>query len=391
MPATPRVPIRTLLPSLYLGPYTPGPTNTLTDVPGVLVSTQSLHEPASATHKEINTGVTTILPRRNWFHSSCHAGIHAFNGSGELTGSHWLRETGLLNSPVVITNSFSVGAAYTGVYEYAIQHYRNPETRLADWFLLPVVGETYDGFMSDIAAMRVTSGHVVQGIESASADAVAQGNTGGGTGNLCSGFKGGTGSASRVLDGLRVADEKNAELRERKYTIAALSQCNFGKQRCLRIGGAPVGKIFLEEDEASAKGGDGENDPGPNAGSVIIVIATDAPLLPNQLERLAQRATAGIARVGGWGSNLSGDIFLAFSTAAEIPRSMEQTWTPRVAQRIEVVDDTSINALFEASVDVVEESVYNALCMAETIHGPDGATAEAIDLERLQTTMKRYL
>lgn len=389
-----RAPIRQVLPKLDLGAYKPGASNTITDVPGVLVSTQSIHESPNTFHKEINTGVTVILPRRNWFNSGCYAGVHRFNGSGELTGSHWLAETGLLNSPVVISNSYAIGPCYSGVYEYAIKHHLNPQTRLADFFLLPVIGETYDGFLNDIAAMPVQPKHVVQGIQTASAEPVAQGNTGGGTGMLCCGFKGGTGSASRILDGLKVPESGDTgKFTSTTFTLGALAQCNFGKQRNLRIGGALVGKAFLEQEAVtpSVEKKSNDSDPGPNGGSVIVVIATDAPLLPNQLERLAQRATAGIARVGGWGSNQSGDIFLALSTAAQIPRDAEHSWKPRVSQMIPVVDDMSIDALLEASVDVVEECVYNAICTAETMAGPDGAKAEAIDLDRLKSIMEKYL
>lgn len=169
--------IRELFPNLSLGFYPPGPLNSLTDVPGVLVSTQSIVEPRTDEHHEINTGVTCILPRKDWFKNGCFSAYHRFNGSGEMTGSHWLDETGLLNSPIIITNSFGVGACYNGVYEYARKYHAN-DKKLCEWFLTPVIAETFDGYLSDIGAMPVKSRHVVEGIENASSDAVPEGCTG---------------------------------------------------------------------------------------------------------------------------------------------------------------------------------------------------------------------
>lgn len=172
--------IRSVLPNLHLGRFPTGPFNSLTDVPGVLVHTQSIHLRATASHHEVNTGVTTILPCADWFESACYAAYFRFNGAGELTGSHWLDETGLLNSPIAITNTLSVGACYNGINQYAVTNHRTPNG-LIDWFLLPVVAETYDGYLSDAGAMKVTSEHMVKGIESAGAYKVPEGNTGGGT------------------------------------------------------------------------------------------------------------------------------------------------------------------------------------------------------------------
>ncbi|KAL9121498.1 MAG: hypothetical protein Q9187_001943 [Circinaria calcarea] len=386
-----RMRIRNLLPQLTIGRYTPGPLNSLTDVPGVLVHTQSIILPANATHKEVNTGVTTILPRRGWFHTGCYAGYFRFNGSGEMTGSHWLDETGLLNSPIVITNSFSVGPCYTGVYEYAIREYRN-EKGLCDWFLLPVIAETCDLFLNDIGAMVVEASHVVHGIENASSDAVKEGNTGGGTGMMCQGFKGGTGSSSRQITG-RVYNESSHTQEPITYTVGALVQANYGQMRDLRIGGFPIGLQFVEEAsaEATRKREALEAQKLKKDGSIIIVLATDMPLHPVQCQRLAKRATVGLARTGGWGGNSSGDIFLAFSTAAEIPRDAPSTWNPTVSRSVQVVEDTSLNALFEASADCVEEAILNALCMAEDMTGPRGVEVKALDLERVRGMMERYL
>lgn len=398
MPNPPsRARIRALLPQLKIGRYNPGPSNSITDVPGVLVHTESIILPPSESTREVRTGVTTILPRREFFTQGCYAGYFRFNGSGEMTGVHWLDETGLLNTPVIITNSFAVGAAYSGIYEYCIREYRNSKG-VCDWFLLPLVAETFDGIMSDIGAMAVTPSHIVRGIECASSGPVQEGNTGGGTGMLCHGFKGGTGSSSRVIEG-RELDEKTGAMKSVSYTLGALVQCNYGAQRDFRIGGVPIGRLFIEEDgkEIQSMGWAEEALDTPmesskkQDGSIIIVIATSAPLHPIQLQRLAKRATVGLARVGGWGANGSGDIFLAFSTAHEIPRDPEGGAMPTVSKRIDVMEDTSIGALFEAAADAVEEAIYNALCMAETMVGLAGKKVEALDLERVKRVMEKYL
>ncbi|KAH8705015.1 putative D-aminopeptidase [Talaromyces proteolyticus] len=377
--------IRSLLPNLYLGRHSPGPLNSLTDVPGVLVHTESINKPASATPRNhaINTGVTVILPRRDWFHNACYAGYFRFNGSGEMTGSHWLDETGLLNSPIVITNSFAVGPCYSGVYEYAIREYAG--SKPADWFLLPVIAETCDSYLSDIAAMAVTPEMVVRGIDRADNKRVDEGNTGGGTGMTCHGFKAGTGSASRVIEGVEYGVTKT-------YTVAALVQANYGAKRDLRVGGVPVGRIMIERETAAEKKEEERQADVKMAtkdGSIIVVLATDAPLHPVQLQRLAKRATVGVARVGGWGSNSSGDLFIAFSTAEKIPRAPEFSWKPTAAQKVGVVQDTTINALFEAAADSTEEAIYNALAAAEDMEGPLGA-AKAINHEELKEIVEKY-
>ncbi|KAJ3012359.1 hypothetical protein HKX48_006323 [Thoreauomyces humboldtii] len=405
-PKTKRAPLREVLPDLFLGRWPTGPLNSLTDVPGVLVHTQSIILPKTDDHHEINTGVTTILPRKDWFNRGCYAGYFRFNGSGEMTGSHWLDETGLLNSPIIITNSFAVGPCYTGVYKYAFQHQLNKD-KLADWFLLPVVAETYDGYMNDIAAMPVTPEHVVRGIEEASSAKVEQGNTGGGTGMLCLGHKGGTGSSSRVIPGLvKKGVNGSTEDRDKTYTVAALAQCNFGAGRDLRVGGVPLGRLLLEEDARiateKAEGGSASGGPKESVekeperkkdGSLIVVLATDVPLHPVQVQRLAKRATSGMSRVGGWGGNGSGDIFIAFSTAAEVPRDPTASWTATVGQTVEVIQDVTLNAMFEAATDAVEEAILNAMCCAENQRGPlgVGAAYPELDLERMKRIMKQYM
>lgn len=386
---TERVRIRELLPKLEIGRYPPGLLNSITDVPGVLVNTESIILSASTSHKEVNTGVTTILPRKDWFSKSCYAGYFRFNGSGEMTGSHWLAETGLLSSPIIITNSFAVGPCYTGIYEYAIRKYKN-ENGLCDWFLLPVVAETCDTSLNDVTAFPIKPEHVVRGIDNASSGAVKEGNTGGGTGMICQGFKGGTGSSSRTIVGVVNDDNKNEKLVS--YIVGVLVQCNYGALRDFRIGGIPIGQIIAAEAEGTAKEKQmPETIESNKDGSIIVVIATDAPLSPIQLQRLAKRATVGLSRVGGWGSNSSGDIFIAFSTAHEIPRAPKLSWNPTVSQSISIIEDPSINALFEATADAVEEAIYNALRMAEDMIGPMGCEVKAMDLKRVSQLMEKHL
>ncbi|OJD17781.1 hypothetical protein AJ78_02133 [Emergomyces pasteurianus Ep9510] len=394
--------IRDLLPNLRIGRHPTGPLNSLTDVPGVLVHTESLNlHPATnpGVRHPINTGVTTILPRRDWFEWGCYAGYFRFNGSGEMTGSHWLDETGILNSPIIITNSFSVGACYSGVYEYAVREYANKQTGFVDWFLLPVIAETCDLYLNDIGAMAVKPEMVVRGIEQArTGERVPEGNTGGGTGMCCHGHKGGTGSASRVIEGKEFGVGV-------KYTVAALVQANYGKKGDLRVGGVALGRI-IEEREAEAAAASSataaaaynatkeeeERKSAKKDGSIIVVLATDAPLHPIQLQRLAKRATVGLSRVGGWGSNSSGDIFIAFSTAEKITRNEPQfSWTVTVKQKVNVVQDISINALFEAAADATEEAIYNALVGAEDMEGPEGMKVKALDHEVLKEVVGKHL
>ncbi|KAF4869754.1 hypothetical protein K4K54_007448 [Colletotrichum sp. SAR 10_86] len=380
--STPRGRIRDILPNLHLGTWPAGPKNSITDIPGILASTQEIH-----TDEGVNTGVTVILPHKDWFKDACYAGVFRFNGSGELTGSHWIEETGLLASPIVLTNSFSVGDCYRGIYEYSIKNYSNEKGEV-EWFLLPVVGETFDGHLNDISKLAVKPSDVINGIETATDAPVREGNTGGGTGMICHYFKGGTGSSSRVVEGF------DGEGNKKNYTVAALVQANYGKAAHLRIGGFPVGRILEKEKADSfvevAKHKDKKD------GSIIVIIATDAPLTPIQCQRLAKRATVGLSRVGGYGHNPSGDIFLAFSTGNHIPVqtiSMERRevdpWKAK-ALKIESIDDTSINGLFEAAADATEESIYNVLCSAETMTGFCGRTIEALPLDRLREIMKKY-
>lgn len=207
----PRKRLRDLLPNLHLGYWKPGPLNSLTDVAGVLVHTQEI----LADNGNVNTGVTSILPRKDWFYKACYSAIFSFNGSGEMTGSHWINETGLLHSPIIITNSFSVGAAYQGIYEYTIKAQGVTKGNV-DWFLLPVVAETFDGYLNDLTQFVVKPEHIIKGLESVSSDRVREGSVGGGTGMICHYFKGGTGSSSRVVEGFDSKGEPKT------YTVGVL-------------------------------------------------------------------------------------------------------------------------------------------------------------------------
>lgn len=389
-----RMRLRDLLPDLDLGSWNPGPLNSLTDVPGVKVHTQEIFSEDGS----VNTGVTSILPRDEWFKKACYSGIFSFNGSGEMTGSHWINETGLLHSPIVITNSFAVGAAYQGIYEYAMKTLGTKDGQV-DWFLLPVVAETFDGYLNNLTRFVVKPEHIVHGLENVSSDRVREGNVGGGCGMICHYFKGGTGSSSRVVPGV---DAKGAS---KTYTVGALVQANYGKQKDFRLAGAPVGRILAEEAakradaDAAFKAAqeDLESEKNRKDGSIIVILATDAPLNPVQLQRLAKRATVGLARVGGKGHNPSGDIFLAFSTGNDIPvqtiSSTRRAFDPFQPQvhNIEVVDDHSINGLFEAAAEATEEAIYNVLCAAETMTGNQGHTIEALPLDRVKEIMSKYM
>lgn len=304
--------IRDVIPGIRLGNFQTGRLNSITDVSGVLVHTQSIREPSIQELHEINSGVTVILPRRRYWESACHAGIFRFNGAGELTGSHWLKETGLLMSPIVITGTFGIGAAHEGVVRHFIRQTRNANG-LTDMFSLPVIAETWDGYLSDAAALPVRPDHIVHGIDEAHSGPVSEGNTGGGTGMICHGFKGGTGCASRMVlapdSWTRTMEEQHS------FTLGVLVQANYGRMKNLRIGGVPVGLKFAE-DRAKAE----SNEQPPTDGSIIIVIATDAPLSPIQLQRLAKRGTVGLARVGGIGYNYSGSVASRRSTSKILRR-----------------------------------------------------------------------
>ena len=336
-------------------PGTPGPLNAITDVAGVQVGFCTLTDPARA----MRTGVTAILPRPGREPRPVRAGHYALNGNGEMTGTHWIDDAGHFLGPILITNTHGVGAAHLGATRWMIDTY-------ADWFrdqhawAMPIVAETYDGVLNDINALHIQPEHAIAALAALSDGPVAEGSTGGGNGMIAYEFKGGTGTASR-----RVA------LGGVEYTVAALVQANHGIRPWLSILGRPVGRLMPEDALYSAE-----------MGSIIVILATDAPLSPLSLRQLAKRAAIGIGRNGTPGGNNSGDIFLAFSTTDDGP--MPQVQGPLV-QRIEINPEW-IDPIYLAAVEAVEESVINALVAGEdapTVK-PAGKTCRALDTERLR-------
>jgi D-aminopeptidase len=344
---------------IVIGTLPPGPHNAITDVPGVGVGHTTLiyDEPRLA-----RTGVTVIVPREgNIWRDNAFAGFHAFNGTGELTGTHWIAESGLLCYPIGITNSHQVGIVRDSMVAYA------RETGLGDLSALSVVAETYDGWLNDIDAFHVTKAHVFEAMSAASGGPVGEGNVGGGTGMICHDFKGGIGTASRRVD-----------TPSGQFTIGALVQTNYGERYQLRVDGVPVGRELGPEHTPLPW------EESPYGGSIIVVIATDAPLVPVQCKRLAQRATVGLARVGGVGQNSSGDIFLAFATGNHLPAKTNAPY------ELKMLPHHQLNLFFEAVAEVVEESILNALTAAETMTGFKDRTAYALPLDELQRVMTRY-
>jgi D-aminopeptidase len=326
---------------IAIGDGQPGSRNAITDVDGVLVGHTTLID-----GDDVRTGVTVVVPPA----TPLFAGCHRLNGNGELTGLEWVRESGLLTTPIGITNTFSVG-----VVRDAIAARSSDE----DAWSLPVVGETFDGFLNDIRAQRVTAAHVESAFAAASAD-VAEGNVGGGTGMICHEFKGGIGTASRAVGG---------------YSVGVLVQANYGRRSRFRVDGTPVGELI----------GDRIPTPQPREewGSIIGVAATDAPLLPHQCDRLAQRIGLGVARVGGTAAHTSGDLFFAFSTGN---RGLE---APKGEVELRMLSDGEITPLYAAVIDATEEAILNALLAAETMTGRDGRTVYALDADVLRETLRR--
>jgi D-aminopeptidase len=331
---------------IKIGDLDPGANDAITDVEGVRVGHTTLIEGDA-----VRTGVTVVLPTPDG--GPCFAAAHRLNGNGELTGLEWVRESGLLTTPVGITNTFSVGVVRDAIVE--AQHAANR----GRWHL-PVVGETYDGFLNEIEGMHVRAEHVFSALDGAAAGAVEQGAVGGGTGMICHGFKGGIGTASRRANG---------------HVVGVLVQANHGRRQRLSVDGVPVGRV-LGPDRIPVP----ETQAG--AGSIIVVVATDAPLLPHQCERLAQRAALGIARTGGAGENSSGDLLLAFATGNTIADDEE-----RVA--LEMVPNEKIDPLFYATIEATEEAIVNALLSAETMTGRSG-TVHRLGPDALAEVMQEH-
>ena len=319
---------------ILIGRLEPGTNDAITDL-GVRVGHTTVIDGTN-----VRTGVTVLVPPE----LPLFAGCHRLNGNGELTGLEWVRESGFLTTPIGITNTFSVGVVRDAIAA---------ESADDDLWSLPVVGETYDGFLNDARGQHVTAEHTKSALEGAAVGAVEEGNVGGGTGMICHGFKGGIGTASR-----RAGD----------YLVGVLVQANHGRRPRFRVNGVAIGERIAD------------SIPTPNyddAGSIIGIVATDAPLLPHQCDRLAQRAGLGVARMGGLGENSSGDIFFAFTTGNRGLESDEATLN------VSMLPNEQLDVLFEAVVDATEESILNALLAAETMTGRAGHTAYALDTDLL--------
>ena len=364
---------------IRIGEGTPGPFNAITDVAGVRVGHTTLisgEGPLVVGKGPVRTGVTVIVPHDGdvWA-EPIFAGTATLNGNGELTGLEWIRESGLLTGAIGITNTSDVGK----VRDALVQSAAAVHEAGSSYWALPVAGETYDGQLNDIAGMHVRAEHVAAALASASGGPVAEGNVGGGTGMICHEFKGGIGTSSRRL---------SAELGG--WTIGVLVQANYGRRGRLSIDGVPVGEAIGLDEVPSPwtveRRGIGERAPG--SGSIIGVVATDAPLLPHQCARLARRMEIGLGRLGGFGATSSGDIFLAFATGNRglPPTEAEAEGNGTVALRGLV--DRALDPLFEATVEATEESIVNALVAAETMTGRDGITAHRLPHDRLVEVMR---
>ncbi len=346
---------------------TPGPLNSITDIPGVEVGYATLIDGSS-----VRTGLTIIHPRGKSNHDPVFAGWFPFNGNGELTGSAWIDEGGFLEGPIGITNTHSVGLVRDTIIDWQVKH-----GAIFQRWSCPVVGETADGWLNDMNGFHMKPEHVWQALDSAQGGAIEEGNVGGGTGMITYEFKGGTGTSSRKLPA-----------RLGSWNVGALVQANFGRRFQLTIGGVPVGKHV----SSGAPFSDGKNPFDEESGSLIVVLATDAPLLPHQLKRLAKRATLGMARTGSLGGNGSGDIFLAFSTAnsgAASPKPADPHQKAGVVS-IEALTNGDIDPVLYAAAYATEEAIINAMIAAETMTGRDGLTVKALSHVELQELMKQY-
>ena len=342
---------------------TPGPLNAITDVKGVEVGHTTLISGEGALKVgvgPVRTGVTAILPRGKNSKDAVFAGYFSLNGNGEMTGTHWVDDSGFLDGPVMITNTHSVGIVRDAVIAWRVKH-AGPDQEGYFWSL-PVVAETWDGDLNDINGFHVTAEDAIHALDSAAGGPVAEGNVGGGTGMVCNEFKGGIGSSSRKLD------EKFGG-----YTVGVLVQCNYGWRNQLRIAGVPVGREITENAT--------RND---DIGSIIVVVATDAPLLPMQLKRIAKRVPLGLGRLGSFSGDGSGDLFIAFSTAN--PRAAET----KGVRQLQMLPNESMNPLFLATVQATEEAVVNAMVAAETMTGINNNKVIGLPHDKLQEVLKRY-
>ena len=349
---------------ITIGTGVPGPNNAITDVTGVRVGHCTVIDGDGALVRgrgPVRTGVTVILPHDGGIWTSqVFAGHHRLNGNGEMTGLSWIAECGTLRSPVGLTNTHSVGVVHEALVRLEIEQ-RDP----GDVFWgLPVVAETWDGLLNDTNGFHVRREHVMAAIAAASDGPVLEGNVGSGTGMICHGFKGGIGTASRVTQGAE------------GYTVGVLVQANHGVRRRFSVNGAPVGRL-VDETVVALPEAQGVPVGAEGGGSIIAVVATDAPLLPQQCRRLAQRAGLGIARTGGNGEHSSGDLFIAFATGNRVATS-DYGWAPPAVQELRMLSDAFIDPLFDATVEATEEAILNAMIAATTMTGRDNVTAHAL-------------
>jgi D-aminopeptidase len=359
---------------IALGVGTPGPGNAITDVAGVRVGHCTLVSgdgPLVRGEGPVRTGVTVVLPHgEGAWRSPVFAAHHRLNGNGEMTGLSWLAEGGTLTSPIGLTNTHSVGVVRDTLVQVEVE--QRPPDDVA--WALPVVTETWDGVLSDCNGFHVRPEHVRAALADATTGPVAEGNVGSGTGMVCHGFKGGIGTASRVTP--------------EGWTVGVLVQANHGVRSRLTVNGAPVGAL-VDPDVVPVPGIPGRTTSAEGAGSVIVVVATDAPLLPHQCRRLAQRASLGIARTGGAGEHSSGDLMLAFSTGNRLVGEGSSSTPPRV-QDVRMLSDSGIDPLFHATVEATEEAILNALVAAETMTGRDGVTAFSLPHDLLVQALQRH-
>ncbi|MFZ3263672.1 MAG: P1 family peptidase [Terriglobales bacterium] len=342
---------------------TPGANNAITDVRGVEVGHTTLISGEGKLEVgvgPVRTGVTAVLPRGRASTDAVFGAWFALNGNGEMTGTTWLEDSGFLDGPVMITNTHSVGVVRDAVIAWKVK--RGEPDMEGYWWSLPVVAETWDGFLNDINGFHVKPEHVFHALDSAHSGPVEEGSVGGGTGMICNEFKGGIGTSSRELDA-----------KHGGYTVGVLVQCNYGRRDQLRIAGVPVGKEIPEHPAY-----------GEDTGSIIIVIATDAPLIPTQLKRVARRASLGLGRDGSYSGDGSGDIFVAFSTANPGAAS------PMGIHDLKMLPNDRLDPIFLATVQATEEAIVNAMIAAETMTGIDGHTAIALPHDRLREVLRKY-
>lgn len=362
----------------------PGPLNAITDIPGVEVGQVTLIQGEGALRVgvgPVRTGVTAVFPRGRADGRAVYGGFFDLNGNGEMTGRAYLEDFGIIQGPIGITNSNAIGQVYAAIQQWTSKRFGN-----ATW---PVVAETWDGYLNDIEGFHVTAETAVAALDGAKPGPVEEGNVGGGTGMVCFGFKGGIGTSSRVVS-----------VGGKSYTVGVIAQCNTGDRKVLRIAGAPVGQVLATrwlrcvDSKVSPSAGklppcrsDGlAGKPAPDEGSIIIVAGTDAPVTPLQLNRIARRAAMGLARLGSYSGNQSGDLIVSFSTATADVNSAEQGEPSPIAP----LANADIDPLFQGATEATEEAVVNALVAARTMTGIDGTRIYGIPHDELRAILKRY-